>query len=67
MIKLENFDIDVIHMNKASLVVRIDGEDYLVTRNVFNKIASKQATTIFVVEKEYRGTVNKWLALPSIF
>ena len=54
-------------MNKASLVVRIDGEDYLVTRNVFNKIASKQATTILVVEKEYRGTVNRWLALPSIF
>ena len=67
MIKLENFDIDVVHMNKASLVVRIDGECYLVTRNVFNKIASKQATTIFVVEKEYMGTVNKWLALPSIF
>ena len=67
MIKLENFDIDVVRMNKASLVVRIDGEDYLVTRNVFNKIASKQATTIFVVEKEYIGTVNKWLALPSIF
>ena len=67
MIKLENFDIDVVRMNKASLVVRIDGEEYLVTRNVFNKIASKQATTIFVVEKEYIGTVNKWLALPSIF
>ena len=67
MIKLENFDIDVVHMNKASLVIRIDGEDYLVTRNVFNKIASKQATTIFVVEKEYMGIINKWLALPSIF
>ena len=67
MIKLENFDIDVVRMNKASLVVRIDGEEYLVTRNVFNKIASKQATTIFIVEKEYKGTVNKWLALPSIF
>ena len=67
MIKLENFDIDVVRMNKASLVVRIDGEDYLVTRNVFNKIASKQETTIFIVEKEYKGTVNKWLALPSIF
>lgn len=67
MIKLENFDIDVVRMNKASLVVRIDEEYYLVTHNVFNKIASKQATTIFVVEKEYRGTVNKWLALPSIF
>ena len=67
MIKLKNFDIDVVRMNKASLVVRIDGEDYLVTRNVFNKIASKQATTIFIVEKEYRGAVNKWLALPSIF
>ena len=45
MIKLENFDIDVIRMNKASLVVRIDGEEYFVTRNVFNKIASKQTTT----------------------
>ena len=67
MIKLNNSIIDVIRMNKASLVVRIDGEDYLVTRNVFNKIASKQATTIFIVEKEYRGAVNKWLALPSIF
>lgn len=67
MIKLENFDIDVVRMNKASLIVRIDEEYYLVTRNVFNKIASKRATTIFIVEKEYKGTVNKWLALPSIF
>ena len=67
MIKLENFDIDVIRMNKASLVVRIDGEEYFVTRNVFNKIASKQATPILVVEKEYRGSINRWLALPSIF
>ena len=67
MIKVNDYTIDVIRMNKASLVVRIDGEDYLVTRNVFNKIASKQATTIFIVEKEYMGTVNKWLALPSIF
>ena len=67
MIKLENFDIDVIRMNKASLIVKIDGEEYFVTRNVFNKIASKQATPILVVEKEYRGSVNRWLALPSIF
>ena len=67
MIKLENFNIDVIHMNRASLVVRIDGEEYFVTRGVFNKIASKQTTTILVVEKEYRGFVNRWLALPSIF
>ena len=67
MIKLENFNIDVIRMNKASLVVKIDEEYYLVTRNVFNKISSKRATTILVVEKEYRGAVNKWLALPSIF
>ena len=67
MIKVNDYTIDVIRMNKASLIVRIDGEDYLVTRNVFNKIASKKETTIFIVEKEYKGTVNKWLALPSIF
>ena len=59
MIKLENFNIDVIRMNKASLVVKIDGEEYFVTRNVFNKIASKQANPILVVEKEYRGSVNR--------
>ena len=67
MIKLNNTTIDVVRMNKASLVVRIEGEEYFVTRNVFNKIASKQTTTILVVEKEYRGTINRWLALPSIF
>ena len=67
MIKLENFDIDVVRMNKASLIVKIEDEEYFVTRNVFNKIASKQATTTLVVEKEYKGTVNKWLAIPSIF
>ena len=67
MIKINDYTIDVIRMNKTSLVVRIDGENYLVTRTVFNKIASKQATTIFIVEKEYMGTINKWLALPSIF
>ena len=59
MIKLNNSIIDVIRMNKASLVVRIDGEDSHVTRNVFDKIASKQATTIFIVEKEYIDTINK--------
>ena len=67
MIKLNNTTIDVVRMNKASLVVRIDNENYFVTRNVFNKIASKQTTTILVVEKEYMGAVNRWLALPSIF
>ena len=67
MIKINDYTIDVIRMNKASLIVRIDNEEYFVTRNVFNKIASKQATTILVVEKEYRGFVNRWLALPSIF
>ena len=67
MIKLEHYNIDVVRMNKASLVVRIDGEEYLVTRNVFNKIASKKETIVLVVEKEYRDTVNRWLALPSIF
>lgn len=56
---MENYDIDVIHMNKASLVVKINGEEYFVTRNVFNKIASRQATTILVVEKEYKNTVNR--------
>lgn len=60
MIKVNDYTIDVIRMNKASLVIRIDGEDYLVTRNVFNKIASKQATTIFIVEKEYRGSMVRW-------
>ena len=68
MITLEHYNINVVRMNKNSLIVKIDGEEYLVTRNVFNKIASKQAnTTILVVEKEYRGVVNRWLALPSIF
>ena len=67
MIKLEHYNIDVVRMNKNSLIVKIDGEEYFVTRNVFNKIASKQATNILVVEKEYKGTVNKWLAIPSIF
>ena len=67
MIKLENFDIDVVRMNKASLIVKIEDEEYFVTRGVFNKIVSNKATTILVVEKEYKGTVNKWLALPSIF
>lgn len=67
MIKIENYDIDVIRMNKASLIVKIDNEEYFVTRNVFNKIASKQATAILVVEREYKNTVNRWLALPSIF
>ena len=54
-------------MNKNSLIVKIEGEEYFVTRGVFNKIASKQTTTILVIEKEYRGFVNRWLALPSIF
>ena len=67
MIKLNNTTIDVVRMNKASLIVKIEGEEYFVTRGVFNKIASKQTTTILIVEKEYRNTVNRWLALPSIF
>ena len=67
MIKIENLNIDVIRMNKASLIVKINGEEYFVTRNVFNKIASKKATAILVVEKEYKNRINRWLALPSIF
>ena len=67
MIKLNNTTIDVVRMNKASLIVKIEDEEYFVTRGVFNKIASKQETIVLIVEKEYKNTVNRWLALPSIF
>ena len=67
MIKLNDSLIDVVRMNKNSLIVKIDGEEYFVTRGVFNKIASKKVTTILVVEKAYKQFVYKWLALPSIF
>ena len=67
MVTISDFTIEVLRMNKASLVVRIEGENYLVTRNVFNKIASKQVSEVIVVERTYNGIPSKWLAIASIF
>ena len=67
MVTISDSSIEVLRMNKASLVVRINGETFLVTRNVFNKIASHQVDQIIVVEKMYNGVATKWLAVASIF
>lgn len=57
----------VLRMNKASMLVEINGSAFLVTRNVFNKIVSNQVSEVIVVEKTYNDVTSKWLALVSIF
>jgi hypothetical protein len=57
----------VLRMNKASMLVEINGSTFLVTRNVFNKIVSNQVSEVIVVEKTYNDVTSRWLALVSIF
>ena len=61
--------LEVVFMCKASLVIRIDDEKYLITRMVFNKIQSgKYTDCVFVVERpDKTGNMLKWLAIPTIF
>ncbi len=66
-IELEHYNIEVLHFNKASLTVMIGDHICFVTRRIFNEIASKKVNVCFIVEKEWRGSNQKWLALPSIF
>lgn len=64
-----NDSFQVVKMLAASMLVELEGQKYLVTRKVFNQIIDKTVDQIplFVVEKEYRGIVSKWIAIPSIF
>lgn len=59
----------VIKMLRASMLVEIGDESFLVTRRVFNILVDKTADQIdlFIIEKEYRGIKSKWIAIPSIF
>ena len=61
--------LEVLSMNRASLRVKVDGEQYLVTRRVFNEIQSgKYTDLIFVMSKpDQRGILINWLAIPTIF
>ena len=61
--------MQVIKMLRASMLVEIGGERFLVTRRVFNILVDKTADQIdlFVIEKEYMGSKSKWIAIPSIF
>ena len=56
-------------MNRASLRVKIDDEQYLVTRRIFNEIQSgKYTDLIFVIFKpDKTGNLLKWLAIPTMF
>lgn len=57
----------VVKMNRNSIQLSINGEDYFATRRIANKIFEGSETNLFIVEKDYNGKVMKWLALPSIF
>ena len=61
--------LEVVYMNRASLIVVIDDERYFVTRRIFNEIQSgKYSGLIFVVEKpDKTGNLLRWLAIPTIF
>ena len=61
--------LEVVFMNRASLVVCIDGERYFVTRRVFNEMQSgKYSGLVFVVTKpDKTGNLLRWLAIPTIF
>ena len=61
--------LQVLSMNRASLRVLIDGDQYLVTRRVFNEIQSgKYTDLIFVMSKpDQRGILINWLAIPTMF
>lgn len=61
--------MQVIKMLRASMLVEIGVERFLVTRRVFNILVDKTADQIdlFVIEKEYMGSKSKWIAIPSIF
>jgi hypothetical protein len=66
-IELSSHTIEVLHFNKASLTVMVGDNVCFVTRRIFNEIARRRVTTCFIVEKEWRGSNQKWLAIPSIF
>ena len=61
--------LEVVFMNRASLVVSIDGERYFVTRRIFNEMQSgKYSGLVFVVTKpDKTGNLLRWLAIPTIF
>ena len=61
--------LEVVFMNRASLVVSIDGERYFVTRRIFNEMQSgKYSGIVFVISKpDKMGNLLKWLAIPTIF
>jgi len=66
-IELASHTIKVLHFNKASLTVMVGDNICFVTRRIFNEIANRKVTTCFIVEKEWKGSKQNWLALPSIF
>ena len=59
----------VIKMLRASMLVEIGDERFLVTRRVFNILVDKTADQVdlFIIEKEYMGSKSKWISIPSIF
>lgn len=61
-------DIKILHMNKNSMTIELNDTVYLITRRLFNQFIRAEKTMKFwIVEKEYLGSTQKWLALPSIF
>lgn len=68
MVQLSNRlinDAKVIHMNRASLTLKLETGEYLfVTRRVFNTIRENPDIPMYQVEREYLGQKTSWVAIP---
>ena len=59
--------IQIINMNKSSMLIDI-GEYVFITRRNFNKLLHCGSIECVIVERrDLRGNPIKWVAVPSIF
>ena len=59
----EEFLQNIVKMCPNSLVSKIQGEMYFMSRRAFNTWLNTEQCPVFVVEKEYLQN-TKWLAVP---
>lgn len=59
----EEFLQNIVKMCPNSLVSKIQGEMYFMSRRAFNTWINTEQCPVFVVEKEYLQD-TKWLAVP---
>lgn len=67
MKKMYLHEVEITHINKASVVITFEFKVYFITKRLMNQLLHDKQLDFIIIENSYNGRDISWIAVPSIF